>query len=201
MRGWLGLAVLCTAMTMSLSALAQDWKLEKDEDGVKVYLKEVPGSKYKAYRGVVEIKADVDSINAYQEDASTACQWIHSCQSMKVLKGQGSDAWTYMQIAMPWPVKARDLVMHIMTEKTSDGSIIRHLKADPDYIPEDKQYVRVSQLSGEWRLMPKGHGVTEVTYQVQSEPGGSIPSWLANSFVVENPFNTLKGLRAMAEKR
>ncbi|MEG6650646.1 hypothetical protein V2A87_51920, partial [Pseudomonas aeruginosa] len=30
---------------------------------------------------------------------------------------------------------------------------------------------------------------------------GSIPSWLANSFVVDAPLNTLKGLRSAAEKR
>ena len=49
--------------------------------------------------------------------------------------------------------------------------------------------------------MPKGDNLTEVTYQVHTEPGGSVPSWLANSFVVDAPFNTLSGLRTLAEKR
>ena len=48
--------------------------------------------------------------------------------------------------------------------------------------------------------MPKGADQTEVTYQVHTEPGGSVPSWLANKFVVEAPFNTLKALKAAAEK-
>lgn len=102
---------------------------------------------------------------------------------------------------MPWPVTGRDVVIHVTTEKTADGTVIRHLKADPTYIPEEKGQIRVPKLVGEWKLQPKGQGVTEVTYQVETEPGGSIPSWLANSFVVDAPLNTLKGLRSAAEKR
>jgi hypothetical protein len=35
---------------------------------------------------------------------------------------------------------------------------------------------------------------------VHTEPGGSVPSWLANKFVVDAPFNTLKALKDHAEK-
>lgn len=186
---------------MAGNALAEDWKLAKDEDGVKVYLSSVQGSKYKAYRGVTDIKADVATIEALQEDVKGSCKWIHACAEMKLLKQEGADAWTYSKIDMPWPVTGRDVVIHVTTEKTADGTVIRHLKADPTYIPEEKGQIRVPKLVGEWKLQPKGQGVTEVTYQVETEPGGSIPSWLANSFVVDAPLNTLKGLRSAAEKR
>ena len=98
---------------------------------------------------------------------------------------------------MPWPVTGRDVVIHVTTEKTADGTVIRHLKADPTYIPEEKGQIRVPKLVGEWKLQPKGQGVTEVTYQVETEPGGSIPSWLANSFVVDAPLNTLRACVAL----
>jgi hypothetical protein len=57
----------------------------------------------------------------------------------------------------------------------------------------------VAEVKGFWKLVPKGDA-TEVTYQVHTEPGGSVPSWLANKFVVEAPFNTLKHLKARAER-
>ncbi|MNO08734.1 hypothetical protein D3C81_2315520 [compost metagenome] len=56
-------------------------------------------------------------------------------------------------------------------------------------------------MDGLWKLVPKGAGEVEVTYQVHTEPGGSVPSWLANSFVVDAPFNTLKAMRERAERR
>ncbi|WP_448680408.1 START domain-containing protein [Pseudomonas nicosulfuronedens] len=201
MRGVLRTTLLATAvMGFAGTALAEDWKLEKEDDGVKVFLSPVAGSKYKAYRGVVDIKADVAKINALQEDVAGSCKWIHACAEMRLLKTEGDNSWTYSKIDMPWPVTGRDVVIHVTTEKTADGGLIRHLKAEPTYIPEEKGEIRVPKLIGEWKLVPKGAGVTEVTYQVQTEPGGSIPSWLANSFVVDAPMNTLKGLRSAAEK-
>lgn len=201
MRGVLRMTLLATAvMGFAGTALAEDWKLEKEDDGVTVFLSPVAGSKYKAYRGVVDIKADVAKINALQEDVAGSCKWIHACAEMRLLKTEGDNSWTYSKIDMPWPVTGRDVVIHVTTEKTADGGLIRHLKAEPTYIPEEKGEIRVPKLIGEWKLVPKGAGVTEVTYQVQTEPGGSIPSWLANSFVVDAPMNTLKGLRSAAEK-
>jgi hypothetical protein len=78
--------------------------------------------------------------------------------------------------------------------------VTRKLLEVPTYLPEEKGYVRVAQVEGFWKLVPKGADQTEVTYQVHTEPGGSVPSWLANKFVVEAPFNTLKALKAAAEK-
>mgnify|MGYP002718257558 CR=1 FL=1 len=70
----------------------------------------------------------------------------------------------------------------------------------PQYLPKEDGYTRVASLKGFWKFVPQGDGKVEVTYQVHTEPGGSVPSWLANSFVVEAPFNTLSGLRALAEE-
>lgn len=194
------IAVCGVALALSGVAHAEDWQLAKDEDGIKVFLSSVPGSKYKAYRGVVDIKADVQTINALQEDVKGSCAWIHACAEMKLLKGSGDEAWTYSKIDMPWPVTGRDLVLHVRTEKAAGGAIIRHLQAEPTFAPEESGQIRVPKLVGEWRMTPKGPGVTEVVYQVQTEPGGSIPSWLANSFVVDAPYNTLHALRERAEK-
>ena len=74
----------------------------------------------------------------------------------------------------PWPVTGRDVVIHVTTEKTADGTVIRHLKADPTYIPEEKGQIRVPKLVGEWKLQPKGQGVTCLLYTSQ---GWSPRSW------------------------
>ena len=54
-------------------AQAEDWKVAKNEDGIKVSLSEVPGSQYKAYQGVTTIKAPLAKISALQENAAGAC--------------------------------------------------------------------------------------------------------------------------------
>ncbi|MDD2051100.1 START domain-containing protein [Pseudomonas putida] len=194
------MAVICglTALLASV-AQAEDWQVAKDQDGIKVSLSEVAGSKYKAYRGVTTIKASMAKVRGLQEDVAGACAWIHECKSQKVLKHEGDQSWTYTQFNTPWPVTARDSVLHITTSEAADGSVTRKLEGVPSYIPEEKGFVRVAQVEGFWKLVPKGD-LIEVTYQVHTEPGGSVPSWLANKFVVDAPFNTLQALKQRAEK-
>jgi hypothetical protein len=183
------------------AAHAEDWKLAKDEDGIRVYLAEVPGSRYKAYRGVAIMKTDIATLRALQEDVSGSCAWIHECKEQKLLKAEGDQSWTYTRFNTPWPVTPRDSVIHVVSQLGADGSVTRVLEGVPAYLPEAAGYVRVAEVSGFWKLEPKGVGEVEVTYQLHTEPGGSVPSWLANSFVVDAPFNTLKAMRERAERR
>jgi len=193
-------AVICglSAMFMSV-AQAEDWTVAKQADGIKVSLSEVSGSNYKAYQGVTTIKAPLAKVRALQEDVAGACAWIHECKSQKLLKHEGDQSWTYTQFNTPWPVTPRDSIIHVTTSEGADGSLTRKLEGVPKYLPEEKGYVRVAEVQGFWKLVPKGD-TTEVTYQVHTEPGGSVPAMVANKFVVDAPFNTLKALKERAEK-
>lgn len=199
MRSFKRVAVIVGLASLPSLAMAEDWKVAKDEDGIKVSLSEVAGSQYKAYRGVTVIKAPVAKIRALQEDVAGSCAWIHECKSQKLLKHEGDQSWTYAQFNTPWPVTARDSVLHVTTIQDADGSVTRTIEAAPTYQPEEKGFVRVTEAKGYWKLVPKGDA-TEVTYQLHTNPGGSVPSWLANKFVVEAPFNTLKALKERAER-
>jgi len=192
---WLGVCALFVVGT----AQAEEWRLVKDESGIQVYLSEVPGSKYQAYRGVTTLQADMPTLLALQEDVSGSCAWIHECRAQKLLKHEGDKSWTYTQFNTPWPVTPRDSVLEVTTQRGSDGSVTRHLHGVADYLPEQDGFIRVSKVEGYWTLAPKGAGEVEVIYQVHTEPGGSVPSWLANSFVVDAPFNTLDALRKRVE--
>lgn len=195
------LAVVCgLSVLLAGEALAEDWQVAKDEEGIQVSLSDVAGSRYKAYRGVTVINASVAKLRALQEDVAGACAWVHECQSQKLLKHEGDKAWTYTRFNTPWPVTPRDSVLLVTTREAADGSVTRTLQEQPTYVPEEKGYVRVAQVEGFWKLVPKGPNQTEVTYQVHTEPGGSVPSMLANRFVVDAPFNTLKALRERAQK-
>ena len=190
-----GLAVL-----VSGAVQAQDWKLVKDEEGIQVFLAPVEGSKYKAYRGVVTIKAELAKVRALQEDVAGSCAWIHECREQELLKREDGQSWVHTYFNTPWPVTPRDSIIRSTTERLADGGLVRHLQGEPAYLPQEDGYVRVSKVDGLWKLQPKGEGRVEVTYQLHTEPGGSVPSWLANKFVVESPFNTLRDLRTLAEK-
>ncbi|MBD9631873.1 START domain-containing protein [Pseudomonas sp. PDM19] len=195
---YLLLALLLTGPAL-VHAQAAEWKLAKDKDGVRVYLSEVPGSHYKSFRGVTLVNADVATLGHLQENLRVSCAWLYACAQMRLLKYSDEAIWVYLDTKLPWPAAPRDLVLRVSTEETPDGGMIRHLQAAPDYIPPVKDRIRVPSVSGTWQMVPKGPKLTEVTYEMRGEPGGSVPSWLANQFVVDAPFESLRMLKVVEE--
>jgi hypothetical protein len=57
-----------------------------------------------------------------------------------------------------------------------------------------KQMVCVAELNGEWIFEKINENQTKVTYRIKTNPGGSIPTSLANSTAKSMPYNTIKGL-------
>lgn len=109
-----------SVLTVLLCATAvqggeRQWRLEREEEGVRVYLADVPGSKYKAYRGVVTINGDLAAVKAAQEDVEGSCTWVFSCQQQRLLATRDDVSELYTRFAMPWPVKARDSVIQVTT--------------------------------------------------------------------------------------
>ncbi|GGU55330.1 hypothetical protein GCM10009504_10490 [Pseudomonas laurentiana] len=201
------LPAMTTRLLLTLSlcgptlASAEDWQLAANEDNIQVYLSNVPGTHYQRFRGIALIKASVATLTDLQENLRVACKWLYACADMRLLKVEGDNTWVYITTALPWPANPRDIVLKVHTERTDDGAVIRHLSAVPGMVPGVPGQTRVRQLSGIWKMVPKRDNETEVTYQLQADPAGDIPSWLANQFVIDAPMITLKTLRAVAERQ
>lgn len=181
-------------------AQASAWRLVKDEAGIQVYLQSIPGSSFQAFRGVTRMRVEMPRLLALQNDVSAACAWIHACSEQTLLKHEGNLSWIYSRFHAPWPVRPRDSILQVSTARDASGQVIRTVHGAADYLPRQPGFVRVSKVEGFWRFTPREDEI-EVVYQVHSEPGGSVPAWLANSFVVDAPFNTLRALRQLAEQR
>ncbi|WP_082033753.1 START domain-containing protein [Pseudomonas citronellolis] len=201
MTAWLAGLLLAASAASLQAAPGEHWRLARDEDGIRVYLTAVPGSRYQSYRGVADMRADVGTLADLQENLRVACKWLYACAELRLLKASGDDVWLYMSTQLPWPVQPRDMVLLVTTRRTADGGLLRDIRALPDYLPVVPGQIRVRELSGIWSLTPLGDGRTRVTYQMRAEPGGSVPSWLADSFVVDAPLDTLRTQRAVAERQ
>lgn len=181
--------------------VAADWRLAHQEDGVDVYLSAVEGSPYQAFRGVTRIKASVRTLTDLQENLRVACKWLYACAEMRLLEVEGDSTWVYLITDLPWPARPRDIVLRVRTERLDDGTLVRYLSAEPGRVPATPGLIRVRRLQGEWTMRPLGEKETEVTYQLQADPAGDVPGWLANQFVVDAPLITLRTLKAVAERQ
>lgn len=189
------LLLLCTPV-----AGQSEWTLDKDEDGIKVYTRSVPGWSVRQFRGVVEIEARIESLLALLDDNASCPRWIHNCIVGELLDEPDSyRKYNYMQTKAPWPVKKRDTILFTTTTVTDDRVEIIGI-ARPDYRPDVRKFVRIPEQEVRWELTPMGNGYVLVVFESKFDPGGSVPDWALKRTVIDTPFNTLKNMRLLVQE-
>lgn len=195
------LLMFCCGMTVMLSAQNEGWSLAKEKNGVQVFTRFVEGYPVKEFKGVVQIKTDLNSVINTVRDADKHKDWMHNTSASRLVKKIKDDViLTYSVNDAPWPVSDRDNVIKITFQRKSPNVVVGLMKAITGYVPEKSGKVRVKKLEGYWEFKDLGNGYIEVTQQVLADPGGAIPSWLANSSIIDAPYNTLLGLKKYLEK-
>jgi len=177
------------------------WELKKDEDGVKIYTRDIEGSAFKEYKGETTIPnvSLTDVLNVIF-DVKNYDKLFPDASGQKILKKDGKyHNIHYLIIHTPWPVSDRDSITELDATIAEDGKSARvSIVSRPDYIPPEKGLVR-ARGKGFWELKETPEGNVNVIYQYHGNPGGSVPPWLANSFVISHPFKTLLNLKKILQ--
>lgn len=190
-------SLLLTLLTADL-ALAGDWALKKDEDGIQVYLRHRKGSEFRSFLGRTEVDGSLSRIVAVLKDGDSITHWLKDCEQADYLSAFDPDGYLmYFRTRAPWPVQDRDYALRYRLEQDPQTlAVTLRFQGDARAAPENRECVRVTRIDGVWRLLPQPSGKIRLEYEVNADPNGRIPAWLANQFVVDQPFSTLKKLRA-----
>ena len=175
-----------------------DWVLKKDKSGIKVFTRSFEGSSFDEFKGVIVI-SDVTLSAALDVvlDVMNYGSLFPECMNPKILKQYGPyyDIH-YIQTKGPFPIKDRDCVYEQKAVIDQNGKHARvSLNPLPDYVAKTKEMIRIRNGSGFWELEEDNNKNVKLIYQFHGEPGGDIPSWLANLFVETHPYKTLINLR------
>ena len=175
-----------------------DWDLKKEKSGIEIYTRRVEGSSFEEFKAVTSIpNTSMSDVLNIILDVDNYENLFPDCVNPKVLKQEGK--WYdihYIQTKGPFTVKDRDSVFEQKTEINDNGKLARiTLNPLPDYFPENKNMIRIRKGTGFWVLEEDNSNNVKVTYQFHGEPGGEIPAWIANSFVVSHPLKTLENLK------
>lgn len=198
-------AILLFFLFLSLPSPLYAWETAKEdkENDIKIYTRKVEGSSFREYKAVMKIRATLSSLVALVDDISACPRWIHTCSEGRLLKRiSPKESYTYTVNAAPWPVSDRDaVVLNTISQESPKGPVRIDILGVPDYVHEKKGLIRVKMIRGCWLFTPLGEGMTEVVYQVHNDPGGSLPSWLVNSVVVTQPYNTMINMRKLVNEK
>lgn len=190
-------------LVAAVSVLAQnDWKLQKDESGIRVYSRNTGTSGFDEIRVETILQGRPSSLAAILLDIDNYPTWSFHNIKAYVLKRIGpADLYFYSLIRSPWPASNRDLAVHLRLRQDSAKHVL-YIDADEEarYIPETKGVVRVPKSTERWVVTPLTGERLAVSYTLQLDPGESAPAWLINMFSTSGPFETFTNLREQLKR-
>ncbi|TCD48364.1 START domain-containing protein [Chlorobium sp. N1] len=177
--------------------------LRLKNDWLKIFTCPVPSSDFLSFVGVAEIDASRDAVLALLYDIESATEWVWKTDEMRLLKelSEEDGRVVYQRVSAPWPVSDREIISRsqgFMDPATGEAYI--SIEGLPDFLPPDSRYVRVPRLTGAWNITPLGQERCRVVFRLHVEPGGEIPSWLANIAVIDTPYHTLCNMKEMVKR-
>ncbi|MEZ5196120.1 MAG: START domain-containing protein [Bacteroidales bacterium] len=189
------------SLILSISLFSQtNWELKKEEDGIKVYLREVDGSKIQEYKAEAILEGKVSNFVAVLKDVNSYKELYSHAKEVRLLHENDTFHVHYIVTDTPWPVKDRDAVYSsTYTQHYGTKTVRIDIKMEEGYINESDDYVRMENAVGFWLLNQIDPSHVDVMYQMHAEPGGSIPTWAVNMFLVDTPIEDIKMLQQRAK--
>ena len=176
-----------------------DWQLKKDSDGITVYTRSVENSNIKEFKASTTLNSSAETIFNIILDVENYPKWIEDVNYAEKIYQRDSQIGMYYQLRMPWPIEDRDITLVSKFKKLPDNSTHFQLSYNAELKDEDEDFIRITEINGEWLITPINKDSCEVTYRFLADPKGSLPAWVINIFIVDGPFKTLQNLREYAK--
>lgn len=166
--------------SVALADAPAPWRADGTTAGVFVERRDVPGSHFD------ELRLSLVSSLSLQRLCEAIYPRVYDVRieqrfkRKELLRETENERWSYEQISVP-VVSDRDYVMHvkrIQAASTGRCEVTFETTQDPSK-PPVSGFVRIPLVRGRWDLDPTTDGRVIVRYQIFSEPGGSIPAFLA----------------------
>ena len=197
---------LAMLVFFSLSASAvigqYNWKLSKDQGGIKVYQSEVSHSKFKNIKVECTLEGTFDKLMSVLNDVTNQKEWVYNNISSAILQRiSANEFYYYSKTHLPWPMTNRDAIVHLKMDK---DSLNRFLKISavsvPGYAPEKSGMVRVPRSNISWYVTMPSAKTISIVYIFDAEPGGSLPAWVVNMFTDKGPYESFKKLSELLKR-
>jgi hypothetical protein len=195
-------AALAVSLALPGVALATDvaWTLQREDDGISLYSREVADSPFLAVKVIATIDAPAEKVAQLLGDGNGCSPWRAMCKSSEVLETvSDSERLIYLVLDLPWPVSDRDLVVRSIAQVDEQAGTL-HVKLESASAEHPVQeYVR-AQSSGEYALKVLGATRSEFTYIQHTDIGGDLSPDMINPSLLSETFEDIRRLQQLAEK-
>ncbi|MCC7507373.1 MAG: hypothetical protein IT259_18855 [Saprospiraceae bacterium] len=190
------LLLLCLVMAYTAAA-AQNWKLKTETDGMKVYYRSTDaGHEIKL---VTNLSTRLSALAALFNNVPDYPRWGYKVQNSRLLQRVSpTEFYFYQEFDFPWPLTDRDAVMHTrIIQDPTTRVITLYSNAQPDYLAESPNLVRVKKAQVRWTFTPAGNNLVHAEYWLRSDPGGLLPDWTVSMAADTGPVQTVQNIRKL----
>jgi hypothetical protein len=179
------------------------WRRVDEKKGITVEKRAVPGSPWNEYRASARHPLPPERIfeaaRADHRDDPRSRRYVKRYQ---VIRETDHERLVYEQVSAP-VVSDRDYTVLIQWSTDPARRIyeIRFKVANDAGPPPVKGFVRIPDIHGYWRIEAAPEGGSLIEYVVYSDPGGSIPAWIARGAQVDSTRNNVLDCFSYAEER
>jgi hypothetical protein len=137
-----------------------------------------------------------DKLISIISDVKGHKEWVYNNKTSYILKkNSANDFIYYTETTIPWPMSNRDAIIHLKIYRDSLNRFINITgTGEPKYMAEKEGKVRVPHTLINWHVTMPTSKTISVVYTFDTDPGGSLPSWLVNMFSDKGPFESFKKL-------
>ena len=188
---------------IATAAAAKSWRVVTRTDGITVSVRDDPSGGFPTFKGVGVVYGSIYHVAAVISDVPRHTQWMGSCKHARILRREGELVYViYSQTDAPWPVSDRDAVYHSRATVTRPGKelVIRFKAIRTRAMPRKSGYVRMENLRGHFKLRALSNNRTWLEYQVDADPGGWLPRWLARLAARRLPLDSIRKLRLQVKR-
>jgi ribosome-associated toxin RatA of RatAB toxin-antitoxin module len=182
------MAVHLTTILVSVSLVISGtnnslpWKKVHDEEGVVVWTRPVPGSDFVEMRAERVIAAPAQKVWAVVREPHRFDEFMPYTVKTRLIERFEGGLVVYT-VTDPPIISRRDVTITntIRVDESRGVYQLTFREANDKAPPLPDGVVRMSRMRGQWTVEKIDAERCRVQYVIHSEPGGMVPSWLANS--------------------
>ena len=198
---FLVLFIAQTSLFMGGAKASEKWIKINDEEGVKVFSRDVKGTPLVAFRGVTDFDEPMEKIMWVLKDEKRRKDWVARYLKGATLEKRGPfEQVNYQAVTAPWPVSNRDMIYLWKANRLSSGDVQIELKSIDYPNGPDTVGVRMKLHFSRFILNKRPNGGTRVTLEILSDPMGWIPKWVVNMIQKNYPVKFFRALKKQVKK-